>query len=272
MPEPHIIRTALTGDQVISPMAAIAEYEKSHSIPPGYINTAISAGAPNGAWQRLERGEMISDKTFFTAFKSDLCNPSTWKKYNEQYFKRQGHSDRPIPSVPDIDAEGLYWNMMGNSRAPDPHIYPALQRLRQIADKSGKFIVAACSNTSLFPEGHPFNDPSTPEGRFMAELRSNFHLYVSSAHVGHRKPEPAIYALTLKECERVAKERGVLKADEKLDPGEVVFLDDIGSNLRGAKQQGIKGIKVVLGKTDQAVAELERATGLELAVRSSAKL
>jgi hypothetical protein len=44
----------------------------------------------------------------------------------------------------------------------------------------------------------------------------------------------------------------------------VVFLDDIGGNLRTGRKVGMRTVKVVLGKTEQAVRELEGITGLSL--------
>jgi hypothetical protein len=45
---------------------------------------------------------------------------------------------------------------------------------------------------------------------------------------------------------------------------DVVFLDDIGGNLRTGRKVGMRTVKVVLGKTEEAVRELERITGLSL--------
>ena len=45
---------------------------------------------------------------------------------------------------------------------------------------------------------------------------------------------------------------------------DVTFLDDIGANLKPARAIGMQTIKVDLGRTDQAVRELERITGLLL--------
>ncbi|KAF2150246.1 HAD-like protein [Myriangium duriaei CBS 260.36] len=267
MAPPKVILFDIGGVCVISPMSAIASYERNHSIPPGYINTAISSTSPNGSWQRLERGEIPLDASFFSSFQRDLRNPDLWRRY---YAKSR--PDVPVPPVPEIDAEGLFWTMMTVSRAPDPYIYPALRRLRQVADETGEFVVAACSNTSIFPPGHVFNDPSTPEGKFNAELKGSFHLFVSSAHVGMRKPERSMYELTLRECERVAREKGVIGKEERLNPGEVLFLDDIGGNLRGAREVGIKGVKVVMGKTEDAVRELERVVGVQLSGEKKARL
>ncbi|KAF4554944.1 Hypothetical protein D9617_3g020130 [Elsinoe fawcettii] len=273
MAPPKVVLFDIGGVCVISPMSAIALYEQRHSIPSGYINTSISTHAPNGAWQRAERGEIPLDARFFSQFKSELTPPSLWRQYYLRHLQRtrslptsQAIDEALVqtPPVPDIDAEALFWEMMAASRAPDPHVYPALMKLRRIADQSGKFVVAACSNTTIFPEGHPFNDPDTKEGRFNKELKGQFHLFVSSAHVGLRKPERRMYEFTLGECERVAREKGVIGCEERLRGEDVVFLDDIGSNLKGAAGLGMRGIKVVMNSTEGAVRELEKVTGLKL--------
>jgi FMN phosphatase YigB (HAD superfamily) len=167
------------------------------------------------------------------------------------------------PPVPDIDAEWLYWEMMSVSRTPDPHMFPALKKLRAAADKSdGKLIIGALSNTSIFPPGHPFSDETTPEAKQHAELKSLFDVFVSSAHVGMRKPAEDIYryAITrLREFVKTKYERGSgVRAED------ITFLDDIGANLRTARKLGMKTFKVQLGRTDLAVEGLERVTGLSL--------
>jgi putative hydrolase of the HAD superfamily len=47
-----------------------------------------------------------------------------------------------------------------------------------------------------------------------------------------------------------------------VDPGNCVYLDDLGVNLKPAREMGMTTIKVVDGT--QAIAELEAATGLAL--------
>ena len=68
--------------------------------------------------------------------------------------------------------------------------------------------------------------------------------------MGIRKPNPEIFkhALKLMRCQ----------------PQEVAFLDDIGSNLKTASNLGIRCIRVRIGKEGEAVAELEKITGLRL--------
>ena len=72
-----------------------------------------------------------------------------------------------------------------------------------------------------------------------------------------RKPARDIYDLTL----RKLQER---YPDKDIRPGDIVFLDDIGENLKTARSVGWRTIRVWLGKTRDAVRELELVTGLEL--------
>jgi putative hydrolase of the HAD superfamily len=75
-----------------------------------------------------------------------------------------------------------------------------------------------------------------------------FDVVVESRVVGVRKPERRFYQLA---CEMVG-----------VTPDEVVYLDDLGINLKPAREMGMTTIKV----TDPVVAlrELSAATGLEL--------
>jgi FMN phosphatase YigB (HAD superfamily) len=248
---------------VVSPFQAILDYEKSHNIPVGWVNYSI-AHSPKGAWGKVERGQILVDKTFFADFKRDLTDEKLWREYDAKIKARTGKSSETdkAPPIPDINSEELYWEMMRIARKPDPHMFPALRRLRRAADASkGKLILGALSNTSIFPPGHPFNDPSTEDGRFNAELRSMFDIFVSSAHVGMRKPEKGIYEYAVIRLHEFVKLEGY---GIGVRPQDITFLDDIGTNLRTAKQLGFNTIKVQLGKADLAVAELEKLTGLTL--------
>ena len=256
----------IDGSQVVSPFQGILNYEKSHGIPLGWINYATSKSAPNGAWQRLERGENPLDAQFFSAYKRDLESTSLWPDFLQQQKERGAPNLPPgAPSSPPaIDAEELFWLMMSISRTPDPHMYPALRRLHE----SRQFVLGALSNTVIFPQGHPYNSPLDQR----RDVRACFDLFVSSAHVGLRKPDPQIYRLALDRLsEQVKTKEGPLAAT--LKPEEVVFLDDIGENLKAAKAAGMKTVKVWLGRTEDAVKELEKITGMSLSENvSQAKL
>ncbi|SLM41412.1 epoxide [Lasallia pustulata] len=158
-------------------------------------------------------------------------------------------SKSSIPPLPSIDAEALFWGMMVASREPDPYIFPALKKLKA----SKKFIIGALSNTVIYPPDHEYNTDR-------AEVRSQFDVFISSAHVGLRKPDSKIYDLAVKELDKLSKGRG----GAGLEAGDIVFLDDIGENVKTGKAIGMQTIKVQLGATWKAVEELEKVTGLDL--------
>lgn len=85
--------------------------------------------------------------------------------------------------------------------------------------------------------------PTPPE---VAAIFDLFDVVVESRVVGVRKPEPRFYHLA---CEAVG-----------VDPAEVVYLDDLGINLKPARAMGMHTIKVT--DPDVALAELSVATGL----------
>src|SRR5438445_11559595 len=79
-------------------------------------------------------------------------------------------------------------------------------------------------------------------------LRAHFDDFVESAVVGLRKPDPRIYEL-------VCRELGVA-------PSRVAFLDDIGRNLKPARELGMATIKVE--DPDQALRELSALLEFDL--------
>ena len=75
---------------------------------------------------------------------------------------------------------------------------------------------------------------------------AKFDAVVESSKVGIRKPERGFYALA---CELLG-----------VEPPECVFLDDLGINLKPAKEMGMTTIKV--GEPGPAIAELEGVLGI----------
>lgn len=253
-------RQSLTMTQVASPLQAILNYENTHNIPNGWINYSIAAESPNGSWHQLERGEIKLDTDFFASFKRDLQNSELWEQFHKKIQSQNAGSSsslRPfsadttsIPPVPDIDSETLFWDMMTQSRSPDSYVFPALRKLRS----SQRYLLGALSNTVIFPPGHLFNTAR-------ADLDSNFDIFISSAHVGLRKPDLKIYHLAVQKLDALARERG---DEEGVKAEDIVFLDDIGENLKAARSLGMRTIRVLLGRSQEAVRELEGVTGLRL--------
>ena len=100
------------------------------------------------------------------------------------------------------------------------------------------------------PKGLPANSIGSKGGRslYVAEVMALFDHIIESAKIGLRKPDPRIYRM-------MTEALGV-------NPEHCVYLDDLGINLKPAREMGMTTIKVL--NAPQAIAELERATGLSL--------
>ncbi len=94
-------------------------------------------------------------------------------------------------------------------------------------------------------------EPAPAAERF-AGLRGLFDVFAESCVLGMRKPDPRIYEHVL--------------AELALPPARVVFLDDMGRNLKPARAMGMATIKV--DDPADALRELERLLGVELAARA----
>ena len=88
-----------------------------------------------------------------------------------------------------------------------------------------------------------------PLWRSMLPVDEIFELVVDSAFVGMRKPDPAIYELTL---ERLG---GGVTA------GECLFVDDLAVNIEAARHLGMRAVHLV--DTDQAIGEIRTVLGLD---------
>ncbi|MFP4532450.1 MAG: HAD family hydrolase [Desulfobacterales bacterium] len=113
-----------------------------------------------------------------------------------------------------------------------PEMLKAVRQLR----KSG-YLTAALTNNWLLDDGR------TSTGLEM--LKAEFDVFIESSRAGVAKPEPAIYEMALRELG--------IRAEA------AVFLDDIGRNLKPARQMGMTTIKVT--SAEQALAELNRVLG-----------
>ncbi len=119
-----------------------------------------------------------------------------------------------------------------------PEMVEALRRVKQ-SFKTG------CITNNL-----PANAIGSKSGRslYLAEVMALFDHIIESAKIGLRKPDPRIYMMMVEAL-------GV-------DPKRCVYLDDLGVNLKPAREMGMTTIKVI--NAPQAIAELEAATGLVL--------
>jgi putative hydrolase of the HAD superfamily len=110
--------------------------------------------------------------------------------------------------------------------------------------------VASKFKTGCITNNLPDNAIGSQSGRwlYVAEVMVLFDHVIESAKIGLRKPDPRIYRMMVEAL-------GV-------DPNHCVYLDDLGVNLKPAREMGMTTIKVT--SAPQAIAELEAATGLAL--------
>ena len=79
-------------------------------------------------------------------------------------------------------------------------------------------------------------------GAMVAEIFERFDCVIESSKAGVRKPEPKIYQMM---CEALS-----------VSPQQSIFLDDLGINLKPARELGMTTIKVPFGNVQPAIDEL----------------
>ncbi len=107
----------LGGVVVGSPLHAIAAYERDNGIPAGTINRIVVATAPDGAWSRLERGELMLEE-FYAAFDAD-CAAAGYTISARDMMQRIAEITAPRPAMLDaircIRAQGLRTGVVTNN-------------------------------------------------------------------------------------------------------------------------------------------------------------
>ncbi|MEM7254925.1 MAG: HAD-IA family hydrolase [Pseudomonadota bacterium] len=117
----------------------------------------------------------------------------------------------------------------------------ALERLK------GDYVLACLTNNVRKGEG-PGMASNPTRAKRISEVMTLFDHVVESSKVGVRKPEPRFYEMA---CDMAG-----------VHANEVVFLDDLGVNLKPARAMGMQTIKV-LGP-EQALGDLEGVLGISL--------
>lgn len=149
----------LGGVVLDSPLEVFVTYETELGIPPHTVNRNIVAAGHQGAWSRLERGE-LSMFEFYAAFDAEMAGNGL-QVSGEAIMKR-----------------------LADSTAIRPAAVQAIRKLRAAGRK-----VAALTN----------NWANDDQGSKMEILRNEFDVFIESTRVGLRKPDPRIYQLACSE-------------------------------------------------------------------------
>jgi len=122
-----------------------------------------------------------------------------------------------------------------------PRMVEVLRRCKQ------HLRIACLTNNANAGQGTGMSSSDQQAGH-VREVMKLFDFIIESSKEGIRKPDPRIYRLA---CERFG-----------LHATEIVYLDDLGINLKPARELGMTTIKVV--NEAQAIEELGRVLGLEM--------
>jgi epoxide hydrolase-like predicted phosphatase len=136
-----------------------------------------------------------------------------------------------------LSARELFGYIAGGS-GPRPVMLEAIRRIRE----RGLLTAALTNNWTSREQEEAGQDPAN------RQLTPHFDAFIESSVVGLQKPDPRIYHYA---CEQVG-----------VEPTEAAFLDDIGRNLKAARQLGMATIKV--DEPVQALTELQTLLGFPL--------
>lgn len=194
----------------------------------------VVLGSPIQAFRTYERAAGLPDR-FVSELILDGGSHGAWARFE------RGELDMPR-FIEALDAEAgdrpafsatALMQAVAESGVIRPRMVAAIRTLREAGLKA-----AALTN----------NWKSDDQHQKMDTLRTEFDIFVESWRVNMRKPDPRIYQHV---CDVLA-----------VSPQAVVYLDDIGANLKPARAMGMTTIKVEA--PDDALAALGAAVGLDL--------
>ena len=125
-------------------------------------------------------------------------------------------------------------------------VRPAMVRALRVIRANG--LKQACLTNNFVGMG-------SEDGLARLSVLDLFDAVVESSRIGARKPEPAFYSIA---CAKLG-----------IEPSEAVMLDDLGVNLKPARDLGMRTIKVV--DETKALEELEAILGVRLRCDAAAE-
>ena len=123
-----------------------------------------------------------------------------------------------------------------------PEMIKALQTIR------GNLIQACLTNNIRSLKEEAFEEGNVSVSGKHDVIMDLFDFIIESSKVNLRKPDPAFYKMA---CEKAS-----------IEPSEAVFLDDLGINLKPAKNLGMKTIKVINSR--DALQELQELISIKI--------
>ncbi len=181
-------------------------------------------------------------KDFIRGINSTNPDSNAWAKFESSqvtleefdglFLKESTAAGHPLPGIEIIKL------LSGDVR---PRMVEVLKRCKQ------DYKISCLTNNVRAGKG-PGMSRSAKSAAEVAETMALFDHVLQSSKEGMRKPQPEFYLLA---CERM-----------EVEPSEVIYLDDLGINLKPARQLGMTTIKVISEK--QAIEDLSIVLGFTL--------
>ncbi|PRP81788.1 hypothetical protein PROFUN_10777 [Planoprotostelium fungivorum] len=232
----------LGGVVLASPFPAIKSFEQQHHLPQGFISRVIKAGGAEGAFSRFERSEIDLDG--FDALFTKECERAYSSTSKSPY--PAGATGRAF--IVELD------HMFQTIR---PEMVQAILTLRENGIKT-------CAVTNNYYSdadnlSHEYSEdflnqarPVDQEsGQLSGAAPLPFH-FSKSREAKINKPDQRIYHMAAE--------------DMQLAFQDLIFLDDLGTNLKSGGELGMRTIKVEDHR--KALTELEQLLNLKLFTRT----
>ncbi len=197
--------------------------------------------SPFEAFNRFERRHNLPEN-FLRRVNATNPDNNAWARFERseitlQEFDRQFEEETRRAGYP-VQGMSVLPLLSGELR---PQMVEALRRC-------SLHFRTACLTNNVRTE----KDAKTPQSgggnRAVQEVMALFDLVLESSKVGLRKPDPRFYEMACTLLE--------------ITPGDAVYLDDLGINLKPARAMGMATIKVT--EPGAALRQLEDLVGLEL--------
>lgn len=198
--------------------------------------------SPFDAFARFER-ERGLPKDFIRGVNARNPHDNAWARFERAEITAAGFDDLFA-----AEAAALGHEVRGRDILPllSGDVRPRVVRALDLCKSAG--LKCGCITNNV-QSGHGAGMSSDPvKAELVSAIMARFDAVIESSKAGVRKPDPRIYEMM---CERLM-----------VRPQACVYLDDLGINCKPAASLGMLAIKVV--HEDQALADLARATGLEV--------
>jgi|TARA_B100000315_G_C14594501_1_gene597918 putative hydrolase of the HAD superfamily len=197
--------------------------------------------SPFEAFNRFERANDIP-LDFIRTTNATNPNSNAWAKFESNQISLQEFdtlfAEETGARGHEISGSTVVQLLSGELR---PQMVTALSRI------SEKYKTACLTNNMKTGEG-PSMQRGSEGAKRTGEVMDMFDVIIQSSVVGVRKPDPKFYLLA---CEQL-----------EIAPQEAVFMDDLGINLKPARELGMTTIKVI--DVAATLSELESILSMKL--------